>query len=52
MRLVWHVFSLSLRGNMAAESYASLQITVTAPHDTGRIIREKQMEALIHYLFI
>lgn len=33
---------------MAVESYAGLQITVTPPHDTDRIIREKQMEALIH----
>lgn len=53
MRPVWHVFSHSPRGNMAAESYAGLQNTVTPPDATGRIIREKTnggIDSLVVYL--
>lgn len=38
---------------MAAESYAGLQNTVTLPHDTSRIIREKTnggIDSLVVYL--
>ena len=40
--------TLAERKRCRRESYAGLRSTVTPPRDTRRIIREKQMEAVIH----